>query len=379
MSRDEFGKDILSNIEISSDIKKELYENCKKGRRTADFRTRHTGALTVMAVAAIIGCTGIGASACYETVARRLESMKESEREEYVQELCNDTGITIDDAWSRKLTDQEVLRLAQLEEEYYNQNLFPQEDLLRVNTLDEWDGTTICYVEEDHLLHLPESDMTDEELLQFIDHTAKRDYVLEQEAKERFSEDEESPYVDVDQVTQDDLVKIAYKELVKFLGEELSGEWQTQVEAFEPSKVDPELGTSHDMYTIYWTKAQDSSFGTEYVVVLGMHDLKLGAVAVDGREYWATLGSYTDEDALAKAEKDMAKVIKKISEMYGYSNPNDERVEVWHEYDDYGDARQSRYIFQYGETAVDVIWDLADERLASVEIYPTEYIFVEED
>ncbi|MCR5119708.1 MAG: hypothetical protein K6B44_08840 [Lachnospiraceae bacterium] len=56
--------------------------------------------------------------------------------------------------------------------------------------------------------------------------------------------------------------------------------------------------------------------------------------------------------------------------MYGYdSEPDRESIEAYHEYDEEGDTRQIRYVFYYGKETVDIMWDLADEKLASVEIY----------
>lgn len=373
MNRYDIDKDLFSNIEISNDIKLELYRNCKKGKRTADLRFRYAGVLTALIVILIVGCTGFGAGACYESIKARMESMSEKEHDDLVNDLQNDTGITIDDSWSRKLTNDEVLRLAELERQYYDLGVYPETEVKRLKTLKEWDGKSLCYIEEDHLLHLPEKEMDDDQLLLFIDYTAKKDYVMEKEAEEYFEEADieiENPYVDVDQVSQQDIIELAYKHLVKFLGYELSDEWHARVEAFKPSTVDPECGTYHDMYTIYWEKGNGSPNSTDYVVVLGMDELEFRAAAIRGREHWASLGSYTDEEALAKAKEDKAKVFEKLKKLYGYSSiPDREKVEAYHEYDEYGDTRQIRYVFYYGKEEVEVMWDLADEKMASVDIW----------
>ena len=101
-----------------------------------------------------------------------------------------------------------------------------------------------------------------------------------------------------------------------------------------------------------------------------MHDLEFRVAAIEGREHWAGLGSYTDEEALKKAKEDKIKVLEKLKSLYGYSvEPDREKMEAYHEYDEYGDTRQIRYVFYYGKEEVAVTWDLADEKMASVEIW----------
>lgn len=373
MNRYDIDKDLFSNIEISNDIKLELYKNCKKGKRTADLRFRYASVLTALIVIVIIGCSGFGARACYEGIKSRMESMPQKEHDDLVDDLQNDTGVKTDDAWSRKLTDDEVLRMAKLERQYYDLGVYPESQVKRLKTLDEWDCKTLCYIEEDHLLHLPDKEMDDEQLLLFIDYNAKKDYVIKKEAEGYFEEENikvDDPYVDVDHASEQDIIDLGYKHLVKFLGFELSDEWHARVEAFKPSGVDPDCNSYHDIYTIYWEKGNGSPNSTDYVVVLGMHDLEFRVASVGGREHWAGLGSYTDEEALKKAKEDRLKVLEKLKSLYGYSKePDREKIEAFHEYDEYGDTRQIRYVFYYGKEEVGVIWDLADEKMSSVEIW----------
>ncbi len=365
-----------SNPGKKEQINKQNVSRRIKGMRMKEvfMRRKQNRVLTAIAVTAILIGSGVGAKAAYDSVAARMESMSEEERREYVTELENDTSVTIDGSWSRKLTNDEVLRLAALEREYYGENVFPEQEVQHVKTLADWDGQSVCYVEEDGLLHLPKSEMTDEQLLQFIDHTEKYNYVMEEEAEEYPAEEEEDDldlsnlYADVENATQDELIDCGYRELKDFFGIELGDEWHARVEAFQPSACDPDAGDIHDAYYVYWEQAGGTSYSSEYVVCYGMHDLKLRVVAVGGREHWAGLGSYSEEEGMAKAEKDKEKVLTELKERYGFGKPDSERMEVYHEYDEEGDARQARYVFTYGILTVDVLWDLADERMASVEM-----------
>ena len=231
MNRDEFGMDLFTNIEIPEEMKRKLYQNSKRGKRTADFRFRHAFALTAMLGVLMIGSTGVFAKVCYDAIAKRMADMPETEVAQFEHEIENDTGITIDEAWSRQLTNEETLRLAELEQSYYNDGVFPEPEIKRVAALSDWDGQSVCYVEEDHLLHLPEPEMTDEQLMLFIDYSAKKEYLIEKDAEAYRNEDVEenpeedaetsvdagdgaetqegtadSPYVDVTDISEEELI-----------------------------------------------------------------------------------------------------------------------------------------------------------------------------
>ncbi|MBP5601060.1 MAG: hypothetical protein J6X48_12445 [Lachnospiraceae bacterium] len=369
MNKSDFNKELFSNIEISNRMKKELYENCKRGKRAGDFRFRYAGALTALIGVIVFGCTGAASYAYYQSVQMRMEAMPETEIHEYALDLENDTGVTIDDAYSRKLSDEEALKVAELERKYNAEGQYPEGDVARVATLAEWDGKSVCYVEEDHKLHLPET-MTDEDLLEFIDYSTKKDYVMEQEAKE-VTDNTPSPYVTLEGTSEADLVKAARPALEKLFGNDVASGWNTRVEAFKPSATDPSLGTSHDMYFIYWEQVGGSSNSTDYVVVINMDDSSIGAVAVRGREHFASLESFTDAEAESRLKADLPKVLSELERLYGYKNPVIETEEVCYDYTDYGenDARQLRYVFNFNGTTVDVMWDLGTEKLASVEFF----------
>ena len=326
MSRYDINSDLFDNIEIPNYIKRELYKDCKRGKRAADLRFRFAGPLTALIILGAVGLTGIGAKAGYETWVKRMETMPETEKAELFEEINNDTGITIDEAWSRKLTDVEIIKIAELENKYYNLNVYPENEVQRLEKLSDWDGKSVCYIEEDHLLHLPDTQMTEEQMLQFIDYTAKKDYLIENNADEIQAEDSEdewtdeeyedvpSPYVDVDSATEEDIIKVATPHLTKLLGWELGSEWKPRVEAFKPSTSYPE-DKDHDMYSVIWEEGCATPNSTDYIVVLGMYDLNFRAAAVRGREHFATLKSYTGEAAATKGEADKTKVYKILKDM----------------------------------------------------------------
>ncbi|MCR5279917.1 MAG: hypothetical protein K6E19_10805 [Lachnospiraceae bacterium] len=370
MNKYNLSEDLFSNIDITDNGKRELYNNCKKGKRAGDLRFKYAKVLTALIIMGVAGSTGITANAFYTSVKARMESMSEEERADYVYELENNTEVTMDGNWSRSLSNKESLRMAELERKYNSQSVFPEKSVEKVESLNDWDGSTVCFVEEDNQLHIPAAEMNDEQLLQLVDYSAKTEYMIEEQAKEYNEESGfNNPYVDIDTATEEDLINLGYNYLKDFIGKDLPDGWNARVKAFKPSNDNPEYAP-HDMYTIYWEQEGGSTASTGYQVALGMHDLHLIAVAIDGREHWATLGSYTDEEALEIAETVKPKIYKILADKYGFTKIDRERHEAYHVYDDYGDTRQLRYIFQSGETVFEITWDISTEELALFEIWP---------
>ncbi|MBO4680219.1 MAG: hypothetical protein J5626_11190 [Lachnospiraceae bacterium] len=371
MNRHSFNKDLLSNIDISEGAKQELFENCRKGKRTSDFRFKYAKAITALLIMTLVGSTGISANALYKSVKSRLENMPAAERADYEYVLENDDSVTMTGNWSRNLSDSEVLRMAELERDYNAQALFPTEEVKRVKALADWDGSSVCFVDEDNKLHFPDKEMTDEQLLQLIDYSAKIDYVIEEDAKEYIEADGfKKPYVDVDSVTEQNIIDLGYSYFKEFFGMELPEGWNARVEAFKPSLDYPDEAF-RDIYYIYWEQEGGTSVSTSYVVVLGMHDLSFKVAAVQGREYEATLKSYTEKEALEIAETAKPKIYKALAEKLGYTTIDKERHETVETYGaDPDDVRQLRYVFQSGERVFEIYWDIADERISMYELWP---------
>ena len=63
-------KDLISNIEISDDMKRSIYRNCIKGKRSADFRFKYATVLTALIIVAVFGVFSIGASAAILEIGR---------------------------------------------------------------------------------------------------------------------------------------------------------------------------------------------------------------------------------------------------------------------------------------------------------------------
>ncbi len=182
--RNSIDKRILSNIEISDEMKQDILDGCRQGKRAGDAKFRHSTAFMAMLIAGVFSITTLTASAAIITFQQRLKDMDKTEKAGYVTEVDNDTFVSTDEGFSRALTDSEIERSVVLERSYYDDSVFPKEEMAHYKTNAERTEGELAYVEEDNKVYLPSKDMTDEQLLQYIDHDAKKRYINIQQLKE---------------------------------------------------------------------------------------------------------------------------------------------------------------------------------------------------
>ena len=181
--RNDINADLFDNIEISDEMKKDIFNGCKVGKRSSDFRFRHSGALLAALIIGVVGLTGAGASAAaILTFSSRMEEMPVEERQAYKQEVKNDTFISTDEGFSRELTGEEIHRVIRLERDYYDRNRFPKEEMPHYEKASDRASDELAYVVSDNIVYLPDT-MTDEQLLQYIDHDAKTRYINNEQLK----------------------------------------------------------------------------------------------------------------------------------------------------------------------------------------------------
>ena len=107
--RNSINSDLFDNIEISEEMKQDIFNGCRAGKRSSDFRFRHSGALLAALIIGAVSLTGVGASAAaILTFSSRMEEMPVEEKQAYKQEVKKDTFVSTDEGFSRELTDEEL-------------------------------------------------------------------------------------------------------------------------------------------------------------------------------------------------------------------------------------------------------------------------------
>lgn len=81
-------------------------------------------------------------------------------------------------AYSRQLSDTENSRYRELLKSYENEGLFTTTELTVIQTSEEYTGTGVAICVDDSSFYLPESELTDDELLQIIEFEHKALYCI---------------------------------------------------------------------------------------------------------------------------------------------------------------------------------------------------------
>ena len=362
-------KNILSNIEISDDMKRSIYSDCIKQKRTKDFTFRYSGLLSVLIGLVIFGTLSIGAAAAVISVKQRMEEMPEEEYEDYAYEVENDTFITTDEGYSRELTDSEIARIIKLERDYYDNGVFPKEAMAHLETKDELKDGQMAYVAEDNLIYLPDGEMSDEQLLQYIDHDTKKWYVNAQALEEEGFDTGINSQLSYESTpitpgsTEETVRQKAEAYLMEYLGVDISADptWIVIVDHFE---ADPEI----DMDATYMVDVSKKSTGyaTGYQIELKASDLSLLMLNTYGYQFEleAKRYSFDEADAMEADVVESAKAM--LHEIFGADEPDS------YEYDNESDysygAAGTGYVsvfFRYGDDTYFTRIRLEDKKVIS--------------
>ena len=166
---------IISNLTMSEEMKQNILDNCKEGKRTNDKLFRYSKLIVLFIAFSCVCLGGFGTHAAISAVQNRMENMSDEEKDAYLEINV----IQADAEWyTRAFTDTEVERLLVLQEEYKN-GRFPEETILIVDKISDINDDQLAFVREDGRVHLPKGEMTDEELLQLIDYDEKNKYTME--------------------------------------------------------------------------------------------------------------------------------------------------------------------------------------------------------
>ena len=119
----------------------------------------------------------------------RMKQMNQQEKDQIYEDIQN--GGNLNHEESRTFTESESARFFELREKYKANEAFPVGELEVVHEGEKAKGEFYLLVKGNHeesVLVLPERELTDEELLQIIEHNEKEEYVLYEEQQKRIAE-----------------------------------------------------------------------------------------------------------------------------------------------------------------------------------------------
>ncbi len=376
MTEHDIDKSIVSNIEIPDEMRDSLINDVKKGKRTSDIRFRYSNVIMALCMAIISFASGVTANAAFVSYRNRVENMPQEEQADYNDKLANDTYDVGDESMTRSFTKTEVERLVKLEVDYYKNGVFPQESMPFLKNLSELKEGMIAFVEEDNKLHIPDGELSDEQLLQYIDYEAKYIYTIEQEAEKTEASDdaenneaEEDAYdrITVDVSSEDEaIIKEESRKLIyQFYGEEVDDTWNCEIRGANLSELST-FGEEWDGYSVNWSES-DAPNAKFYELQLPKNEDGILILSRGGRSVYADCEEYSWEEAQEYKDQGEKTVKEFVKAKFGLGEPD--RIEYGgFEAADGAPVESSVMFFElyYGDNHISVDWIISKDEVNGI-------------
>jgi len=237
-------KTALTNVWHMPAAKKNMEGNIMRHLMDVETNNEQTGtsanskhgwrkkAIASAIVIAIVGAGGFSVHAVVKNMAeQRMEHMPEEEKKTILDEVDSQTANAT--TYSRELTQEEEARKEELAIAYKN-GQFPENELLKVEDESQIDKERLCYVTTTAYMALPDRELTDEEILQILDDSYKKQYALKERtdkmlADELQAQKEEQQKLEAEvkensnSISKEEAISIAEKYLNELFGKTAEG------------------------------------------------------------------------------------------------------------------------------------------------------------
>lgn len=246
-------QDAVNTIQIKEDMQKEMIRNIKDKKGQKIYRMRKAAAAALIVVT--VGAVSIPVSALVNSVVQeRMEKLPQEELNTITEEI--DHQRVEAGSESRAYTETEKSRMEELYQQYQT-GVFPEGELLRVDSVEEAQKNEFCFLVTDAVLYLPDRELTDEELLEIIDFNVKKRYALEKRYEEDYADEiaaqkekesrQIAETVEAGGITEEEAVEIAKGWLARMF--DITGEGLEMSSHFSDDIV---IGTENEFYEILW-------------------------------------------------------------------------------------------------------------------------------
>lgn len=150
----------------------DVLANLEKSGRSSGHHYSFRRAAILTAACLVLASATVTASGLYQA---RMEGMNHEKLEEYFAQL-QEADVSAD-SYSRPLTESETKRLDELRQAYLEEGYFPKKELTLIDDPGKYKKGVAFYAERSTFF-LPDTELTDEEMLELIDFREKRDYSL---------------------------------------------------------------------------------------------------------------------------------------------------------------------------------------------------------
>lgn len=239
----------------------------------------------------------------------RLEAMPKEEVEKVYDTAVHSQEEA--DSYSRAYTDGEKTRYQELAEKYLT-GTFPEGEIPQADSEEDVKEDELCFIVPRSTFYLPDRELTDEEILEIIDFSVKRDYALRQKVVKEYAQElaqqeetEQKQIVDNVEnggITQQQAVEIATEKLYAFFEDDGEG---MELNSYY-SETD-HRATGEAVYVVTWS----------HPVTHKRYSVELSAQ--DGRVTWARQtnpDSADIPDLAAKEAKERIGVLRKSAEAF---------------------------------------------------------------
>ncbi len=229
-------------------------DNRKKRQEKQRIRGWKRTAAAAALLVALIGAAAVPVRALINSIVQeRMEQMPQAEKETYTETLMEQKVAA--DGFSRAYTQEEECRYREMGEKY-QEGTFPEKAVIQVETQEEAKAYEFCYLISTDTFCLPERELTDEELLEIIDFTVKREYAYteyyEAEHAAEIAEEKQKEQEKIAANTEDG--GIAEKQAEEIAAQKLSAIYGVDTEGFEMnSYYDEEIYDGRAAYCVNWT------------------------------------------------------------------------------------------------------------------------------
>lgn len=224
------------------------------------------------AAACIVLCIGVcgagGVRAGMNYAKQRAEQTSEEEQES----LWKDAAKADADSFSRELSEKEQKRLNELAEKYETEGVFPEGSILQISDKSEIVSDQICFMAQDSTFYLPETALSDEQMLELIDFYAKRDYSVTVQGQKDAEEAETS--ADVTEISQEEAVEKASDLLSRLYGID------ADTLAIE-TEHDQALDGNGETFTTDQISYRDEAAGISYLVSVNLQNSEIKTVSAE--------------------------------------------------------------------------------------------------
>lgn len=262
-------REIMGKIHIPEEMQEDIIVNIQKNMESGKGKKgnwrRMLGAAAAFALAA--GVIGLPARALVTSVVKeRMDSVPGEEMQD-LSDMVQSQSVAAD-GFSREYSAGEKTRNKELWQAYEN-GTFPERVIAQVDSEDAVMEGTLCYDRSAGVFHLPDQEMTDEEILQIIDFQHRMSYAVaqsgvvteEEKAAYRAEEERKRNIVqEADGISSEEAIEIARKQLAADLGEKAAslelmtdsrGEGATLLDVSDDSEigmqVESRAGVAYDV------------------------------------------------------------------------------------------------------------------------------------